>query len=181
MAGEDPRALTRDVDGFDHLYARYHRRLYRFIHRLARRRDVADDLFQEAWLRLARNWAQAAAIEDIEGWLFTVARNATSARATEGLRHLPSPDPAGPEQAVQASEAVTRLERAFEALSEEDRAVLWLVAVEGMDQQRIGSILGIGHAAARQRVTRARIRLAEQTELLEAPAAALPGRKGSQS
>jgi RNA polymerase sigma factor (sigma-70 family) len=184
---DDLAHLPRDGEGFDRLYTRYHGRVYGFLHRLARRRDLAEDLVQETWLRLARGWSVSGGIADLEAWLFTIARNvflsqvradATSSRTVEGLRHLPPGEPRGPEQAAQTSETMNRLEAAFEALSDEDRTILLLVAVEGLDQQQVASVLGIGHAAARQRVFRARGRLAEQSDLLDARAPDLRRQKG---
>ena len=187
MVAADLAFLPRDGEGFDRLYARYHGRVYGFIHRLARRRDLADNLFQETWLRLARGWADSGGVADLEAWLFTIARNvflsqvradATTSRTALGLRQLPAREPRGPEQAAQASETMSRLEAAFEALSEEDRSILWLVAIEGLDQQQVAGILGIGHAAARQRVARARGRLAEQNDLRDERAPDLRRQKG---
>ena len=46
-----------------------------FLLRLARRRDVAEDLHQEAWLSIARHAARLDAGTDLAPWIFTVARN----------------------------------------------------------------------------------------------------------
>ena len=50
--------------------------LYSFLLRLAGRKEVADDLFQETWLALARHATRLRADTRLEAWLFTVARNA---------------------------------------------------------------------------------------------------------
>ena len=41
-----------DGDAFDEVYAAFHPRLFNFLARLSRRRDIADDLVEEAWLRV---------------------------------------------------------------------------------------------------------------------------------
>jgi DNA-directed RNA polymerase specialized sigma24 family protein len=57
-----------------------------------------------------------------------------------------------------ASETEGQLSSALASLTPEDREVLLLVA-DGMSQDQLARVLGIGHEAARQRVARARGRL----------------------
>src|SRR3954466_10441111 len=69
------RLKRADGDAFDELFAAFHPRLFNFLARLSRRRDVAEDLVEETWLRLI---AQAGRLRDdtrLGPWLFTVARN----------------------------------------------------------------------------------------------------------
>ena len=40
-----------DAAAFDLVYAEYHARLFNFLARLSRRREVAEDLVEETWLR----------------------------------------------------------------------------------------------------------------------------------
>ena len=64
----EPAALGR-------AYAKYRARVYGFLLRLSGRRDVADDLLHDTWIKLAR--AAPGLREDtvLLSWLFTVARN----------------------------------------------------------------------------------------------------------
>jgi RNA polymerase sigma-70 factor, ECF subfamily len=180
VIGQDPPG-ARDASAFDRLYARHHAGLYRFLYRLAGSRDHADDLFQETWLRMARCWSSLEAVADVEAWLFTVARNvfmssrragASERRGVERLRVLPEGRAAPADRALESHERAAALERAWAALDDDDRVLLWLVAVEELGQHQIAQVLGLGHAAVRQRVTRARARLAAR--LAEPPDSVVP-------
>jgi RNA polymerase sigma factor (sigma-70 family) len=52
----------------------YGKRLYGFIRGRVRSDEDADDILQEVWLQLSR-MVDVEAIEQMSGWLFTVARN----------------------------------------------------------------------------------------------------------
>jgi RNA polymerase sigma-70 factor (ECF subfamily) len=162
---------SRDADAFDDLYRQYGGRVFAFLYRLAGARDPADDLYQEAWLRVARGWGGLPPGADVEAWLFTIARNVfisryrarqVERRGLAGLRQLPALAPARPDRQVESAQGLSALEAAFAALDEDDRTILWLAAIEEMDQARIADIMGVGYAALRQRLTRARIRLAQR-------------------
>ena len=45
------RLKAADAEAFDVVHAAFNTRLFNFLARLARRRDVADDLLEEPWLR----------------------------------------------------------------------------------------------------------------------------------
>ena len=171
-------ALRRgDRTGFDHAYARYHARIHRFVSRLVRRRDVADDLVQDTWMALARSGAGLRDDTDLAAWLFTVARNeARSHRRWSVLdvsRFVALGDEphastaSGPELETEASLAAQRLERALAELGATHREVLLLVAIEGLSQEQVATVLGIAYEAVRQRLSRARAALAEKLAELE--------------
>src|SRR4026208_2206947 len=49
------RLRERDADAFDAIHEAFHARLFTFLLRLSRRRDVAEDLLEETWLRLVKH------------------------------------------------------------------------------------------------------------------------------
>jgi RNA polymerase sigma-70 factor (ECF subfamily) len=157
------QALRRgEAQAFDAVYAHYHRRIYQFLHRLAGRRDLAEDLFQETWLKLARHATGLREDTDLGAWLFTVARNAFRSHRRWVWIDLERRQQAEPPDAEPSAERVVQarqLLRALESLSDGDREVLLLVAVEGMEQERAAAVLGIGYDALRQRLSRARANL----------------------
>lgn len=170
MVESEPDLLAllraRDPRGFELCYARHRDAIYGFLLRLSGQRAIAEDLFQETWLRLARKGAELRPGSDLRAWLFTVARNAyrsllrsrhPQAREEE-LDELLAPGDAA--QGVELSE----LERALLALPLEERELLLLVGVEGFAQDELARMLGVAAPALRQRVTRARARLAQALE-----------------
>ena len=174
-SGPDEEAVSRlrrrDPRGFDLAYAAYAARVRAFLLRLSGRKDVADDLVQHTFLRLAERGPELTAGSDLRAWLFTVARNAYFGRvramgaesddgALEGLAS-PAPD-------VEARLLLGDVERALGALRVEDRELLLLVGVEGMEPAQVARILDVDPAALRQRLSRARARLLASLERLPA-------------
>jgi RNA polymerase sigma-70 factor (ECF subfamily) len=64
-----------DPDAFDAVHDAFNTRLFNFLARLSRRREVAEDLLEETWLRLVARAAQLRPDTQLGPWLFTVARN----------------------------------------------------------------------------------------------------------
>ncbi len=70
------RGLKRqDPALLDHLIEQYQHRLLRYLLFLTGRRDVAEDLFQETWMRVLVRGAQYNGKARFDTWLFTIARN----------------------------------------------------------------------------------------------------------
>ncbi len=72
------RGLKRNQAGLlDELIVRYQHRLMRYLLFLAGDRDLAEDLFQETWMRVLARGSQYNGRARFETWLFTIARNLT--------------------------------------------------------------------------------------------------------
>ena len=69
------RVRAGDTAAFDVVHGAFNGRLYGFLARLTRRRDVAEDLLEETWLRFVSHADQLRADTRLGPWLFTVARN----------------------------------------------------------------------------------------------------------
>jgi RNA polymerase sigma-70 factor (ECF subfamily) len=69
------RIRTGDAAAFDVVYNEFNPRLFSFLARLSRRRDVAEDLVGETWLRLVSHDRGLRPDTRLGPWLFTVARN----------------------------------------------------------------------------------------------------------
>jgi RNA polymerase sigma-70 factor (ECF subfamily) len=173
LRGGDGRALAE-------VYARYHERIWSFLLRLTRRRHLAEDLFQETWLAVARGAGRLRADTDLRAWLFTVARNRHRsyrrwavldiARLLE-LGSGPAEHALALDQEAEVRAAVARAEAAFAQLSHAHREVLLLVVGEGLDATQAGAVLGLSPVAVRQRLRRARVELAEAAARGEAKSA----------
>ena len=168
------RLRDGDPDAFDVVYDALNARLFTFLLRLTRRRDVAEDLLEETWLRLVKHAARLQPDTRLAPWLFTVARNLhvsyIRARlledsATTSLMSLWPFSPlqcaqASPFEAAAASELNRRLEKAIASLPAASREVLLLVAVGGLDPSDAADVCGVTPEALRQRLSRARSLLA---------------------
>jgi RNA polymerase sigma-70 factor (ECF subfamily) len=169
------RLRRGDPDAFDDVYAAFNTRLFTFLVRLSRRRDVAEDLLEETWLRLVKHAHRLRADTRLGPWLFTVARNLHISysrsrmledSATASLIALwPfSPERSSPFEAAAASELERRIERALAAMPADSREVLLLVAVAGLDHSDAADVCGITPEALRQRLHRAREALSKMLE-----------------
>lgn len=65
----------RDAGLLDQLIVRYQHRLLRYLLFLTSNREMAEDLFQEVWMRVLTRGGQFNGKSRFETWLFTIARN----------------------------------------------------------------------------------------------------------
>ena len=69
------RLRDGDPAAFDAVYEAYRARVFSFLARLARSREVAEDLAEDTWLRLVETAPRLRPDTRLGPWLFTVARN----------------------------------------------------------------------------------------------------------
>jgi RNA polymerase sigma-70 factor (ECF subfamily) len=65
----------QDAGLLDELIVRYQHRLMRYLLYLCGNREMAEDLFQEVWMRVLVRGAQFNGKARFDTWLFTIARN----------------------------------------------------------------------------------------------------------
>jgi RNA polymerase sigma-70 factor (ECF subfamily) len=161
------RLRAGDPDAFDPVHAAFNGRLYNFLARLSNRREVAEDLLEETWLRLVIHARRLDRDTRLGAWLFTVARHlhASYCRSrlledshTAGLIGLwpygrPAPSPF---EEVEASETHRRIAAVLASLPLAYREALLLISVEGLRHAEAAEICGVTQEAMRQRVSRAR-------------------------
>lgn len=160
----DPRA-------FDLAFVVFSPRLNGWLIRMGASRTVAEELVQEAFLRLARHAPRLKDDTRVGAWLYTVTRNLwvshrrwcwlDGTRLMELAEQAFTPRPPSPAEASAASEMERRIHVAISALPEAQREVLLLVSAEGLEPQEAAEVLGIAPEAARQRLARARKTLRE--------------------
>jgi RNA polymerase sigma-70 factor (ECF subfamily) len=152
----------RDPRGFDGAYASYSGPLFGFLRRLTGRKELAEDLLQHTFLRLAERGPELRVDSDLRAWLFAVARNAYVSHARHELEPATEASVealADPPPDIEARLLLGDVEQALERLRFEDREVLLLVAVQGFEQDAVARLLGLEPATLRQRLSRARSRL----------------------
>lgn len=168
------RLKKADGDAFDQVYAAFNPRLFNFLARLSRRRDVAEDLVEETWLRVVAHAHRLRDDTRLAPWLFTIARNlfANYCRSrlldydvTAGLHLWPVP-PAEPSpfEAAAAGELQRRVEVALATLPGAYREALLLVALEGLTPAEAAAVCGVRQETMRQRLRRARGLLARRLD-----------------
>jgi len=155
------------------LFARHHVELYRYAARFTGDADLAEDVVQDVFVRLAER--PPADEEHVRGWLFRVAttvavdamrtsrRRAVLARAWPD--RMPMGDPA-PDPAVSAerSELRRRVREALQGLSEKERAVL-LMREEGFAHREIAQAVGTTTKSVGTMIARALEKLSRRLDL----------------
>jgi RNA polymerase sigma-70 factor, ECF subfamily len=150
---------------FDALFERIYPSLFRYLHRLTGDPDVADDIAQEAFVRLLR---QDLADAEVRPWLFTVAMNLVrdTARKTDrrqrlltGAPQLVAPMPR-PDERVERGEEIDGVRRALERLPPRDRQLL-LMREEGFKYDEIAKVVGVAPASVGTLIARALKRFVE--------------------
>lgn len=159
----------RDARGFDRAYATYGARLLGFLARLAGpgQRHLAEDLLQQTFLKLAEHGPELRAGSDLRAWLYTVARHAFLGHVRGRRRELTEPSLELLTQIQPEAEARLLLgdvEAALSRLKLEDRELLLLVGVEGMEPLTVARMLELEPATLRKRLDRARNRLLSELE-----------------
>lgn len=164
----------------ERLFRDYHRPLVRYLTRRLGDRDWAEEVAQETFLRALRQ----ESLTSERSWLFAVATNLVrdDARREERRRkHLQllaaeekdrvvEMEPLDVERAQE--KALAR--RAVDSLPERDRVAL-LMREEGLDYSEIAEALGLSPGSIGTTLSRARRKLAETYETLQAEA---EGRSG---
>ncbi len=128
-------------------------------------RALADDIVSETFVRVwhARERLDLATVKS---YLLAIARNLFLAERRRGQRMTALDDRErdrrpGPERHAQAHIELQAALAALQRLPEIDRAAVLLRAEEGLSYEEVAAALGISAGAARVKVHRARLRLAE--------------------
>jgi RNA polymerase sigma-70 factor (ECF subfamily) len=167
------RLRRGDADAFDEVHAAFNARLFNFLARLSNRRELAEDLVEETWLRLVKHAHRLRPDTRLDAWLFTVARHLhvshCRARLVEDSRtpELLGLWPSGsgertPFELAEADEAHRRLTRALASMPVIYREALILIGIEGLRPSEAAEVCGVSSEAMRQRLSRGRVLLADR-------------------
>ena len=158
----------RDPDLLDHLIEQYQHRLLRYLIYLSGDRELAEDLFQETWIRVLERGHQYDGKHEFSTWLYAVARNLTldylrkkSPVSLDGLMgsedHVPF-EPADPRPAawevVQQHEQAERINSVLVGIPAEYRETVVLRFQEGMALEEIATVTGAPVGTVKSRLYR---------------------------
>jgi RNA polymerase sigma-70 factor (ECF subfamily) len=176
----EPELLARcrrgDPAAFEEVVRRTYRHVYTQALRLVGDRHDAEDVAQEAYLRVFRGLPGFRGDARFETWLYRVVANSALSflrrrgRFGEVLAEPedgPREEPADP-RVGEALADRDLLVRALEALPASLRTVVVLKDVYGLSCEEIGEELGVSEGAVKVRLHRARRRLREMLEEVEA-------------
>jgi RNA polymerase sigma factor (sigma-70 family) len=156
----------------EQLFAEHHDALLRYLGRLTGDADLAEDVTQEAYIRLLE---QAPQDQNLRAWLFRVATNLVRDRARRTRRHrdalrrsferVPVADARDrPDEVVEREEARQIVRLALDALNEKERTML-LMREEGFTHREIAEAVGTTTKSVGTMVARALRKLASELPL----------------
>lgn len=156
---------------FDTLYREHHRVLFAYLLGQVGKRESAEDLLQETFVRVWRHISEAQQIpvERLRYWLLRIARNLVldfrrrqSVRAREEAVVLPALPEQDPVEATLNRERGEALDRAIQCLPDDLRTVLTLHLVGEMTSAEVGQLLERPAGTVRYQLAQARKRLAKE-------------------
>ena len=178
MEPADPssaRLQPREIEAFDALLERYGRRIYQLAYRMAGNEADANDLTQEAFVRVWRAFRRIDPEANLESWLYRIVTNLyidllrrrpkvrlesldaplRTARGEEIAREVADERP-DPEGVVLSTQLDAEIQRSLEALSPDLRMVVALSDIEGQSYEEISEALRIPIGTVKSRLHRAR-------------------------
>jgi RNA polymerase sigma-70 factor (ECF subfamily) len=169
----EPSAIARglrrrDPDLLDRLIEQYQHRLLRYLVYLAGNRELAEDLFQETWIRVLERGHQYDGKHEFGTWLYAVARNLTidylrkkSPLSLDGLMEDEEHAPVEPAdtrplawEIVQQRERAERVSAVLVSIPAECRETLVLRFQEGLALEEIARVTGAPLGTVKSRLYR---------------------------
>ncbi|MYS20000.1 sigma-70 family RNA polymerase sigma factor [Streptomyces sp. SID4948] len=161
--------MGRDPAALEEVYRAHVEQVMRFVARRVADPHLVADLTAEVFLQAVISAeSYRGSQHGVGAWLYGIARNVTSAHwrreerergaraSISGRRMLEEDDLLRLEERIDAERRARELYSTIARLPEGERAVLELIAVDGLSVTQAAAALGISGAAARVRLHRAR-------------------------
>lgn len=175
-------ARRGDPLAWEKLVRKHTKRIYNLCYRFTNRVDQAEDLTQDAFLKIFKNLeSYSAASGNFVTWMVSVTRNllidhyrqSKGGRVTISMDEprnedddftlaetLPSDGPS-PQAELEKNEEARQLRKALNQLSPDLREAVILRDLEDMSYQEIGTILKVPEGTVKSRINRGRLELAK--------------------
>jgi RNA polymerase sigma-70 factor (ECF subfamily) len=169
------RCLQGNDAAWESIVNSYGRRIYNLSYRYTGRRDEAEDLTQEIFIKVYQNMkSYRSDAGTFQNWVLKVGRNLIidhyrqtrrfqQAAGTEEMETMNLKDDKVPNplRAAEQLEASRFLQDGLQALSPELKEAIILRDLEGMAYQEIAELLGIPEGTVKSRINRGRLELAK--------------------
>jgi RNA polymerase sigma-70 factor (ECF subfamily) len=150
-----------DVAAFETLYRRHNDSLYRYLLRLCKHRETAEDVFQDAWSKIVKARESYRPTARFTTFLYRVAHNCFIDHVRRNKRHTSTSDaepdrqPSSddlPEIEVERQLARRRLDAALTELPDEQRDVFLLREEAGLSLDEIAAVTDVNRETAKSRL-----------------------------
>ena len=185
MKNNDVQLIQRVLDGDDSAFSALVRKYQRSVHALAWRKigdfHIAEDITQEAFLRVYRRLSTLKEPQSFASWLYVITANLCKAwlrKKRTWMQSLEDTSRAQLERAtysghiIEENERMTKeaqravVKKLLEKLQESDRTVITLYYLGGMTYEEISKFLGVSVGAIKSRLHRARQRLKKEEPMI---------------
>lgn len=155
-----------DVRAFEMLYERHKGPLYRYLQRMCRNPEIANDLFQEVWGKVIASRERYEVRAQFNTFLFRIAHNCAvdhfrrsgrqPAAQTDDVadleEQLAGADAECPDARLSEAQLQAAFRQALQQLPPEQRDVFVLYEETGLSLEEIGRITGVAMETAKSRL-----------------------------
>jgi RNA polymerase sigma-70 factor (ECF subfamily) len=159
---QSPGAAAYALSAFEDFFAQQSPTLFRRLCLVTGDREEAEDVMQDAFLRLFERWDRVRTLEDPVGYLYRTAFNLFRRRSRRAalalrrqLRLAPPPDE------FDASDARTMVAQVLASLTPRQRAALVLTELLGYTSEAAGEVLGVRPGTVRALASQGRAAMKE--------------------
>ena len=146
--------------GFESFVGEQQTRLFGALCLITGDRFEAEEICQEAFLRVFERWERVSQVQDPPGYLYRTAMNVfrtkrrrAAVAVRRAIRAVPPPD------AFSAAEDRATVLRGLAEVTPDQRAALVVTALLGLSSEEAAELLGVKPSTVRARATRARAAL----------------------
>jgi len=172
-------AVQGNRDAYGQLVRKYQDRLMTTVYHVVQDRADAEDVVQETFLRAFVHLRTFAGRSAFFTWLCRIALNLAIGEHRRRARiAFRQPAESSPDEPVDRGdlpgdrlmreESLSQIQRALAALAPDQRAVLVLRTVEGLNYQEISQVLDLNVGTVRSRLHRARMQLRDLLQSADA-------------
>ena len=154
-------AVAEEAPSFEEFYDVTFRRVFTALCLVTGNRHEAEEIAQDAFVRVFERWDRVGTLEDPTGYVFRVSINVFRnrfRRASLGVRRGLSLAPAETDD-LAAVEARDELVRLLRPLNPQQRAAVLLTSILDYSAEDAGRMLGIKASSVRSLTTRARAQM----------------------
>ena len=152
---------TDRTESFEAFFQDHHADLFGALYLITRNRHEAEEIMQDAFLKVLERWERVSSVTDPVGYLYRTAMNLfrkRRRRASLVLRRTVGLSPQDDE--ISLIETRVDVVRALASLSPRQRAAIVLTDLLDFNSEEAGRMLGIAPGTVRMHASRARAALA---------------------
>ncbi|MBI2835093.1 MAG: RNA polymerase sigma factor [Acidobacteria bacterium] len=162
-AAPQPASVIMDEQSFQAFFRQSAAALRAYVISVIGNAATADDIVQDAFLRLLRSPPATSDAQQLRAFLFRIASNLMTDYWRHHRLERGAHDGRAREPAVAAPNIPLRVDmaRTFKRLRPQQRQLLWLAYVEGAEHREIAEALGLRPSSVRVLLYRARRKMAQ--------------------